>query len=355
MKTLNDIFSTEESFLDEEIILDFGEHVYPKIVTAPRPWTEYERIEVGVRQVNERANSLDGVAIADKDFISKAPSSFGVRYYLDASYGATGINATGSNTAAVVSPYGKVIYVKGFFRRYSTMNSSKMININASNAKGGIFASGDKLKADQRYEIDINSALGKDYLGRDLIVQLEGYNDGTGTDKGIIGWGRIPLASYIWVGAGCSVLNDKIVIQTGNSGLSGYGRETGHPFGFTSRVARTEMACRIKVWKVDQFLPKDTDAGGSKNAPYVTQRGGNAATGYYEKWSDGFIRQWGDLKTGNAVTFPVAFSNAESINIGVTAVMGNTGYTAVNRSSIKTTGFTHYGQGVAIHWTAQGY
>lgn len=48
--------------------------------------------------------------------------------------------------------------------------------------------------------------------------------------------------------------------------------------------------------------------------PFVTEQGSDT-NGYYRKWSNGFIEQWGSVAAGvsgqDSVTFPVPFTSAD--------------------------------------------
>ena len=103
----------------------------------------------------------------------------------------------------------------------------------------------------------------------------------------------------------------------------------------------------------------------STENPYVIERGSNA-NGHYEKWSDGFIRQWGFTLIGKAstedVTLPIAMGDVAGMNIVLT-VRAVTGapeakpWLAALPKNIQAMQVRNYYTGSSLHamWQVQGY
>lgn len=318
MNTLNNIFGNVDQSLERVVILPVGKYT-SGTYTIPNGfiWTDFESIEVSGKQAGTQ---FVNTVIATKEHISQYPTSFKATIQMDNSH-ACGITAKSLNTYEI-SRSGisvGVAQIIGYKKKYTSENSSKIIAVN----------DGKDIVKDKRYEIDIATELGTDYLGRDLIVVAEIYNDGSVTNGGKAGWGESGKMDASGTSSRfviASAFGDKIIVQTGTHGLTWPSRISGSPFGRTLNTEVTKAKARVKVWKVDQFLPKDTDAGGSKNAPYIVERGGNAATGYYQKWSDGLIEQWGSVVKSRTyinteeikVPLPIKFTKLDSMAIQVT-------------------------------------
>ncbi|AUR98929.1 coil containing protein [Vibrio phage 1.257.O._10N.286.46.A4] len=154
----------------------------------------------------------------------------------------------------IVGANGGLRFITGYINKYATENVSKIIQVNG----------GADIAANQRYEIDIATVLGADYVGKDLIVEVEIYNDGTSGGK--IGWGVVPITvhyagSYASYGVNAGVLESSIEIYTGNTHLCASGND-GRVNVFATTSAINAAPCRVKVWKIDHFITNVTSSVG---------------------------------------------------------------------------------------------
>ncbi|PHS22046.1 MAG: hypothetical protein COA84_14295 [Robiginitomaculum sp.] len=255
-QNINTLFGGEDQYLDEVIILSYrggtgtggahpnGTYSLPQGYS----WTDFERVEF---IFGDSLRSFQPMLLLSDEIQAKPTTWLMV----------TGLNTSGSNwtlewkaisnnqfTCRGVSSSYQTVIVKGYIKRYSSRNMSKIISVNGGSA----------ITTGRRYEIDIATELGTDYVGRDLIVTAEIYNDGG--VGGVIGWGT---TGWIFASGGggygvqAGVINDKIVIATGLVALCERdAHHTGHVFGALA-APLTGNLCRVKVWKIDQYISND--------------------------------------------------------------------------------------------------
>jgi hypothetical protein len=120
----------------------------------------------------------------------------------------------------------------------------------------------------------------------------------------------------------------------------------------------------------DAAAGKYLDASGAWSVPTPTPAtqgwssgtGGLGSAGYWEKNPLGRIEQWGTINTdiaggALAVTFPINFTNAGSINVQVTTKSSTDRITFVVDGSTTVSGFTISNNGTSgyAYWRATGY
>lgn len=268
MLSTKDIFGGADEFLVSETILAVGSHGAGSYTNAAGTnWTEYEYIEFTWGLITStQAYTTHTIS---KEFIANAPTSFSVRHENAASVGILTLTATGATTFdVVISGSGvNLIQIKGYRKRYGTRNTSKTLMVNG----------GANIAVNQRYEIDIATELGSDYLNRDLVVVAEIYNDGT---SGTAGWGETGWVynGTNYAGVKASVFGPSIIVQSGANQLCQDSGSSGNPFGNVSAITAT--TCRVKVWKVDEYLPATKSSG-----DITTIWTGSAGNGVTIDWS----------------------------------------------------------------------
>ncbi len=290
---LNDIFGGQDQYMDEVIILSAGQYTSGTYsVPAGYTWSDFEYIEMfSTASTSNALGRTVQVGMITKELIAANTVDWSIQNRSTGSSETATIDAN-SATSFVISRTGNdaVTLVKGYIKRYSSRNMSKVINVN-----GGADVTNNK-----RYEIDITSELGADYVGRDLIVKAEIYND-SGT--GVAGWGNSDFITIGNLGHGVAahVLNGKIVVQTGVSSLCANSNNSGNPFNRTGTI--TSAPCRVKVWKIDQ---------------YITNTAGSGGAGITELWAG---------SVGNNTVIPIndSLSKYDMIQVEGTATMQNFG------------------------------
>lgn len=264
--------------LEEVIILPIGNYTSGSYVMNNYSWSDFESVEIitGISDADpERFTS----AVINKETISANPTDFALyAYSAGTDYG--GIRATGTNSFDVIRGNNDFVrMVKGYVRTFGTENVSAIINVNDGNAIG----------IDERYEIDVAASLGSDYVGKDLIVEAEIFNN---SGQGVADWGNpewVFINTVGVFGVRANVIGDKIVVQTAINGLSRESNRTGDPFDGVTNI--TSTTCRVKVWKVDQLLPTST-----------------GSTSKVELWS-------GNAGNGNTITLSQAISNFDILHV----------------------------------------
>lgn len=249
MKNITDLFGNrEEQYLEEVVIIPYTVGGVPDgtySLPAGMVWTDFERIAWGQTHTSD-GTVYGAVYEVSKEVMSARPTSWAVTdgYNTAVTNYNTGLVATSADTLNVTSRTPtdiRTLYMTGYRKRYSTKNLSKTINVNG----------GTHIAVSSRYEIDIATELGVEYLDRELIVIAEVYN----TIDGIVGWGA---PGWIYdTGAGgygvvANKVGNKIVVQTGNVRVMDSSINTGNPFGTSSSVS--SIQCRVQVWKIDQYI-----------------------------------------------------------------------------------------------------
>ena len=264
---------TEE--LDEVVILPYDETRLDTSGSFTIPDGEWDDFDYVIAELSIAGVWHGSAEVQKERIVSAAYGSpmFRVGYtantksYIQRIFKVT--ETTGSWELVTGSSICSVLQIVGYKKRYATKNLSKTVVLTPENTTGGTFVNGTDVQVNQRYEIDIASVLGSDYVGKDLIVREEIYNDGS--SGGTLGWGKSPLRdvwegttlnSWYHYGIDGDVEDDKIVVYT-----AGYGANisTGHSlipaaltnkWGVTSNVS--SAPCRIKVWTVQQYVTNNT-------------------------------------------------------------------------------------------------
>ncbi|MCK5016761.1 MAG: hypothetical protein KAS32_06775, partial [Candidatus Peribacteraceae bacterium] len=212
---------TPDETLDEVIILPVGTHgAGSHNLPGGYSWTDFESVEWGMNI----STTLRATGQIVKEFIADRPTTFDAQIY-SATSGTnywTTLTATGSSSFDITVLSSTVTYIKGYIKKYGTRNLSKTVSVN-----GGV-----DLVVDSQYEIDIATELGTDYLNRDLIVVAEIYNNsGTGTAA----WAD---PGWVWDrnGTKATVIDDKIVVQTGANAVSAKATHSGSGLGNTAVI-----------------------------------------------------------------------------------------------------------------------
>ena len=249
---LLDVFNGQNQELVRVTIVPHGTYTGVQTINLPAgyQWTDFESIEFYHTTFSTGVPQRVGgdTFILDKDQIAVRPTDWTAIHSIQSGI-QTQITATSSTQPTTgVSGDIQLKHVIGYIKRYKGYNASTIVNVN----------NGNNVSNNQRYEIDIATELGTDYVGKDLIVQVEIYNN---SGSGIAGWGSIAGVWYdsgTGTGVHASVFNDKIVVQTGLTRLTQTASHTGNPFNNSSNI--TSAPCRVKVWKVEQFI---TNTAGS--------------------------------------------------------------------------------------------
>lgn len=287
MSTLNDIFGGQHQLLEEVIILPFRGGTgtggaYPNdtySLPAGYSWTDFESVEFSL---GDTGGSVDvySTALLSKDIAAVEPTSWTVvpSYNIGADVRTVAIQALDNHRFSIngASPNVGITLVKGYTRRYATQNVSAIVNVPGGEPNGDI-------GVDERIVLDIETVLGSDYVGKDLIVQAEIYNDGT--IGGAVGWGRVADSNWVqgttgvntFTGVGAATFEGKIVVQTGFTELARDGSQVFNPFGMLSGVI-TSAPCRVKVWKIDQFITNTAGSGGGGKTTLFESTGETTGT-----------------------------------------------------------------------------
>jgi len=255
MKSLHDIFGQADGVLEEVVILSVGLNGAGSYsLPSGYSWTDFEYITILSGNASGQSR---GSNVVTKQFIQANPTAWASILSVgdaDTSLSVTvsATSLTGFTIAAAGTVY--INSIVGYKKRYATRNTSKTLMVNG----------GSNVAVSSRYEIDITSELGPDYLNRDLVVVAEIYNSDSNAGSAITGWGD---PGWVYTSAGAiygvkaSVSNGKIIVQTGRDYLASInGNVSGHPFGVLSAVISSTL-CRVKVWKVDEYLPATKSSG----------------------------------------------------------------------------------------------
>jgi hypothetical protein len=277
MLNTNEIFQGNSEYLDEVIILPVGSHGAGSYnLPAGYLWTDFESVEIVYGRPTE--NDAFSTRTLPKEFIQANPTDWIVRMNGVGTGETILVNsilkATSINTMELTdytAAAGALKCVKGYIKKYGTRNHSKTVSVNG----------GANIAVNSRYEIDIATELGADYLNRDLVVVAEIYYDGS--SGGVAGWGNTGTfwssSTSIARGVRAEVLDNKIVVQSGLDGIMAGSNLSGSPFGNTSGVT-TPVPARVKVWKVDEYLPATKSSG-----DITTIWTGSAGNGVTVDWS----------------------------------------------------------------------
>ena len=256
---------TEE--LERVVLLPFGNYSSSTLDISPHKWTDFEEIIF----TSKSASSLHVYApeAIQKEVIAANPTSWEATMgYNDPQTGfVISIAATGESSSTLTyANVGTVLLgsVVGLKKRYATKNLSKTIVLAPDNTTGGTFVNGE-IQLSSRYSLDIATVLGSDYIGKDLIVKAEVFNN---TGSGVADWGESPYVkggdgSGDWAfGVNASQIGDYIVVQAPNGSsdsafIPTYSDWNGNGFG-NSGVDSRSCECRIKVWTVEQYVTNNT-------------------------------------------------------------------------------------------------
>lgn len=284
MNDLKRVFNGADEFLDEVIILPVGSHGAGSYnLPGGYKWTDFESVEfVGNPSAGDA--TIQGVSIAAKEYINNNPVSWSSKIKMSTSTTdyQVQVNATGASSFSVASLNAgteAIVYMKGYVKKYGTRNHSKTVNVNG----------GANIAVNSRYEIDIASELGAEYLNRDLVVEVQLFANGR--------WAKSEGLDYYHNGAdytqGVGVtVKDSATIEVFTGTYTNLIRAgLNNPWDATGAV--TAAPCRVKVWKVDQYLPSTQSSG-----DITTIWTGSAGNGVTVDWSGtGYILgQFDDIK-----------------------------------------------------------
>lgn len=242
---------TLKPWFDKDVLEDLTPHYIitsyttQATITLPEDWSSYEYFEFAHAESGTPTRQRQGTQV-----FYPANTPVGGDFLLSSSSAITAIQilVTVTDERTLTGGYtnGGLIRVTGYKRRLRTENLSAIISVN----------NGANVGANQRYELDVATVLGADYVGRNLIVRGEIYNDGG--VSGDVGWGD---AGYQGSGsaakfARASTRGDVINFRTGLVGLTDVSNLSGNPFENTSAISLAP--CRIKVWKIDQYVTNNT-------------------------------------------------------------------------------------------------
>ena len=255
-KPVGDLFGSKTNTMQEVIILRLrggngpggvyldGVHSLPGGYSC----SDFEYLEFFMGDTLGGASSYNSMKLA-KEVIARQPTSWigawGFTNQLTNTifrvlFSAQGVTKFKTDTDA---SQGEVrlfpIMVKGYLKNYATINASAVINVN----------NGNDIGPKQRYEIDIESALGSEWVGKRLNAWAEIY---VNSEWGISGSCTEYSAGNKAFFVEASASGSKIVVQTGNGGLTSSSDLTGNPFGNTGNVLVGK--CRVIVQRNEMFI-----------------------------------------------------------------------------------------------------
>ncbi len=273
---LNDIFGNKDQYLDEVIILPVGRYSSGTYnLPAGYVWADFEYVEC----YSSTATTIDTgrsvqIGKITKELIATNPINWSVQNRTTGSTEYVTFEARSATTLRVSRAGNDDAYmVKGYLKNYATKNVSAIINVNG----------GANVAVNKRYEIDIATELGADYVGKDLIVKAEIYINGIWAENGLESVYVQASSDFRYQGVDAQQINDKIHVITGGYGATQNGSDfllyNGHTNHFLSPTDVTSAPCRIKVWKVDQFITNTAGSGGGgKTTLYEGTAVGHGAT-----------------------------------------------------------------------------
>lgn len=347
MTTLTNVFNSNIELLENVVIVPFkttGGGYTAATFTLPDGyrWSDFDYIEVYPTYGNYGVAATYETVVVPRQQLQLSPTGWFAASHVEGNNWMK-LQANTSTTAQLTtSGNGRLGAIIGYFSRKAISqpnNLCKVINVNGGSPVG----------RNQRIAIDIRGELGEEYVNKDLIVQAEMYNN---TGKGEAGWGHPEGWSVDnngnTSGTRATVLNSNIIVTTGTRSLDSW---NGNKMWGTLIGDITSAPIRVKVWKIDDFSSvKYTE----KATPiFVTERGGNRDTGFYEVWSDGFMRQWGRVPKGN-VAFPKIFKDASSLSGQITP-HHNADAHSRNITDITTSTMSVRHNNIAYFWEVEGY
>lgn len=257
---LKDVFGSSSDYLDEVIILpwDSSRNSGSFNLPAGYTWDDFEYVEfmagnTGASSQIMATNTLDKIKIQsspnDWDVLISYEGGYFIAVEAESSTSFS-LNATGSTMSLGA--------VKGYTKRYATRNHSAVVNVNG----------GANIGVNQRYEIDIATELGSEYVGRDLVVVAEVFNN---SGSGVSGWGDscwfFNSSNSAAYGTKATTFGDKIVVQTGTGAIASNSSRSGNAYGIGA-IDIASAPCRVKVWKVEQYITPTAVGGAGKTVLY---------------------------------------------------------------------------------------
>lgn len=325
----SDYFGSNHQQLDYDIILAVGIYdIVGQTVSLPagRSWKDYEFVDFVTGRFDGDTELINsGSTRLDKELIDERPTN----WHIDSDWSAYrfSIKAINNHQCVLANITGNpsIRMIKGYRRRYATQNVSAIVNVNG----------GANIGANQRYEIDIATDLGADYVGKDLIVRAEISDNTTGEFAATGRYTDNPAGTpQAWFTEAEVSTNGKIYVATGKNGvIYADANLSGHGFSNPNSVAGPHK-CRVIVWKVDKFIP----------AASVPAGAGSRTTLY-----EGSV-----IGGGSNVPLNDSMSNYDAIRVYQTYTVGGDTFTSVTEVEPADL-LTPFGRYVKVgHWVATG-
>lgn len=258
-RSLGSLFKSKEKQLVDVPIWSNNNStpLYPTNITIPTSdrWGDFDYIEIQLG--NGDGSSLLETNKVNSYTLAKKPTSWSIQLRSnngDATHGVT-VTATSENTIALsyfanIVPIASII---GYKRKIVGQNYCKTVDVNF----------GADITVGKTYEVDIATVLGKEFLNKDLLVEVMiENNSGTGE----AGWFKpndIDLfynTTYNSRGISTDTDPTTIYVMTGKNALSESVTYTANKL---NAGLCTTTKCKIKVWAISNL--EITMGGGSGN------------------------------------------------------------------------------------------